>query len=324
MRNAVRLRVTAFSLALLLVISFQVSTMTAQTTATPNTPSLAEAQEFIAHAETRLQELSVKASRASWVQSNFITDDTEQISAEANEALIGATTALAKQATRFDNLQMPADLTRKMLLLKLSAAVPAPAPSDPKELTEMARIGTSLEADYGKGKYCPKSGKNAGKCLDIGQVEQIMATSTDPDEVKDVWVGWHSIGPPMRDRYSRWVELGNKGARQMGFPDLGAMWRAGYGMTPEQFNVEVERLYQYRAMCRDAGFTGPLHRCSFYGNKAAGANLNTMLEMGQSKPWPDALYALTGERQMDAGAMLEDFAPLKQWLDEQGEVKLLV
>jgi peptidyl-dipeptidase A len=72
-------------------------------------------------------------------------------------------------------------------------------------------------------------------------------------------------------------------------------------------------------MCHEAGFTGPLHRCSFYGNQAAGAKLNAMLEMGQSKPWPDALYALTGERQMDAGAMMEYFAPLKQWLDEQNK-----
>ena len=79
------------------------------------------------------------------MQSNFITDDTEIMSADANEALIGATTELAKQTTRYDNLKMPDELARKMLLLKLSAAVPAPAPSDPKELAEMARIGASLE-----------------------------------------------------------------------------------------------------------------------------------------------------------------------------------
>ena len=71
-----------------------------------------------------------------------------------------------------------------------------------------------------------------------------MATSTDPEELKDLWVGWRAIAPPMRERYARWVELGNKGAREMGFADLGAMWRAGYDMTPEQFSQEVERLYQ--------------------------------------------------------------------------------
>ncbi len=87
------------------------------------------------------------------------------------------------------------------------------------------------------------------------------------------------------------------------------------------FLARVLQFQFYRAMCREAGFSGPLYRCSFYGNKAAGAKLNAMLEMGQSEPWPDALYALTGERQMDAGAMMEYFAPLKQWLDEQNKGK---
>jgi len=63
--------------------------------------------------------------------------------------------------------------------------------------------------------------------------------------------------------------------------------------------------------------TGPLHRCSIYGNKAAGAKLAKMLAMGESRPWPDALEVMTGQRQMDATAILDYFAPLKKWLDEQ-------
>jgi len=99
-----------------IIISAQTTSSSAQPAAHQDQPTLAEAQEFIQHAETRLNELAVKDARASWVQSNFITDDTEIISAEANEALIGATTELAKQATRYDQLQMPPDLARKMLL----------------------------------------------------------------------------------------------------------------------------------------------------------------------------------------------------------------
>ncbi len=249
MRQAVRFSLPA-AVILCFIVSSSGSFMNAQASAaspqasTQSQATIAEAEEFIRGAETRLNDLTVKASRASWVQSNFITDDTEIMSADANEALMGATTELAKQATRFDRLNLPPELARKMLLLKLSAAVPAPAPSDPKELAELARIGTSLEADYGKGKYCPKTGKHAGECLDIGEIEHIMETSTDPDELKDLWVGWATVGPPMRDRYARWVELGNKGAKEMGFTDLGAMWRAGYDMTPEQFSAEVERLWQ--------------------------------------------------------------------------------
>jgi len=75
----------------------------------------------------------------------------------------------------------------------------------------------------------------------------------------------------------------------------------------------------HRALCRAAGYTGPLHRCSIYGNKVAGAKLAKVLEMGQSRPWPEALEAFTGERQFDASAILDYFAPLKQWLDEQNK-----
>jgi peptidyl-dipeptidase A len=249
MCKAVRLLLVTSTFVCLILISgvlmnAQTTTADPQNKTQSGPPTVAEAEQFIHDAEIQLQDLTVKASRASWVQSNFITDDTEQMAADANEVLIGATTKLAKQATRYDKLTLPDVLARKMLLLKLSAAVPAPAPSDPKELAEMARIGTSLEADYGKGKYCPKTGKHAGECLDITAIERIMANSTDPDELKDLWIGWRTISPPMRDRYSRWVELGNKGAREMGFKDLSAMWRAGYDMTPEQFSQEVERLWQ--------------------------------------------------------------------------------
>jgi peptidyl-dipeptidase A len=87
------------------------------------------------------------------------------------------------------------------------------------------------------------------------------------------------------------------------------------------FLAHILEFQFYRALCRESGYKGPLNRCTFYGSKAAGAKFNKMLEMGQSKPWPDELEALTGERQMDAGALLEYFAPLKQWLDEQNKGK---
>jgi peptidyl-dipeptidase A len=75
----------------------------------------------------------------------------------------------------------------------------------------------------------------------------------------------------------------------------------------------------YKSACDTAGWKGPLHRCSFYGNKDVGAKLNAMLELGASKPWPDALEAFTGERQMSGKAMVEYFAPLKKWLDAQNK-----
>ncbi len=84
----------------------------------------------------------------------------------------------------------------------------------------------------------------------------------------------------------------------------------------------LARIYQFqfqRALCKDAGVEGPLHRCSIYGNKKAGEKLNQMLAMGRSQPWPDELLALTGQRELDASALADYFAPLKTWLDEQNK-----
>ncbi|TFG51096.1 MAG: peptidase M2 family protein, partial [Gemmatimonadales bacterium] len=95
------------------------------------------------------------------------------------------------------------------------------------------------------------------------------------------------------------------------------------GNTPyaRYFLARILQFQFYRGLCREAGYAGPLHRCTFFGNKAAGTRLAAMLESGQSRPWQETLYAATGERQMDAGAMAEYFAPLKQWLEEQNRGK---
>ncbi|MGC4251910.1 MAG: M2 family metallopeptidase [Sphingobium sp.] len=104
--------------------------------------------------------------------------------------------------------------------------------------------------------------------------------------------------------------------------DAGAKYHIP-GNTPytRYFLARVLQFQFYEAACRQAGWKGPLHRCSFYGNKAVGQKLNAMLEMGASKPWPDALQAFTGQRDMSGKAMLAYFAPLQKWLKEQNKGK---
>jgi peptidyl-dipeptidase A len=572
-------------------------------------PTEEDAKKFLEEAESRYFALTNKAQRASWVEENFITEDTEEIAAEANQELNAFSAEMSKKAHDYDAVKLRPELARKMLLLKLSSEFVAPA--DPKEQTELAHILATLDGDYGKGKWCPEGEK--GKCLDQTAVSRLMATSRDPEELKRAWIGWHAIGAPMRERYVRYVELGDEGAREIGFADAGALWRASYDMTPDELAKEADRLWEqlkplylslhayvrgqlrkkygaalvpergpipahllgniwsqewnnvydlmdspkpkesydltkilqerhtdprgmvrygeaffsslgfaplpktfwerslftkpadrdvvchasawdvdskddvrvkmciqiteedfgvihhelghnfyqrayntqpplfqngangafheavgdtialsvtpdylkkiglidvvppasgdidyllrqalekvaflpfglvvdkwrwevfdgtvkpeaynrawwelrtkyqgivppvertekefdpgakmhvpgntsyqryflarilqfqfHRGLCKEAGFSGPLHRCSIYDNKAAGVRLNKMLSMGQSKPWPDALEVLTGERQMDASALAEYFAPLKMWLDEQNKEK---
>jgi len=95
------------------------------------------------------------------------------------------------------------------------------------------------------------------------------------------------------------------------------------GNTPytRYFLARVLQFQFFEAACRQAGWKGPLHRCSFYGNKAVGRKLDAMLEMGASKPWPDALQAFTGQRDMSGKAMLAYFAPLQKWLKDQNKGK---
>jgi peptidyl-dipeptidase A len=203
-------------------------------------PTVAEAGTFLDDAETRLFELGVKASHAAWVQQNFITEDTEFISADANQALNALSVELAKKAARFDGMTLPPVMARKMMLLKLAAGFPAP--SNVAEQKELAQVAASLDGDYGKGKWCPDGA--SGKCLDVTAVGKLMATSRDEAELKRAWIGWHAVGAPMRDRYARLVALGDKGSQELGFADAGAFWRSNYDMPPDAFAKELDRLWE--------------------------------------------------------------------------------
>ena len=203
-------------------------------------PTVEEARRFIDDAEKRLLDLWIKDQRASWVHETFITDDTEQMAADADAAVAAATSELAAKARRYEGLRLPEDVARKIKLLKLS--VPIPAPRDPALAAELTKINASLDGDYGKGKWCPDG--PSGKCLDVNDVTRIFATSRDPNELLRTWQGWHAIGAPMRARYARMAALANQGAKEMGFEDVGAMWRSNYDMPPDQFAAEVDRLWQ--------------------------------------------------------------------------------
>lgn len=102
--------------------------------------------------------------------------------------------------------------------------------------------------------------------------------------------------------------------------DAGLIWHvATHTSTIRYALAQVYQFQFHRAACRIAGWTGPLHRCSIYGNKEVGARLKAMLAMGASRPWPEALAAFTGERELDASAMIEYFSPLQRWLAEKNK-----
>jgi peptidyl-dipeptidase A len=202
-------------------------------------PTVAEAQAFLQEAEARLRELSVESSHADWVKSTYITEDTEWLAARANARSIAAAVDYAKRSTRYDGLRLPPDDARKMKLLRL--AIDLPAPSNETERNELTRLAAAMEGAYGRGRYCPPG---SDKCLDITDITRVMATSRDPKELLEVWRGWHAVGAPMRKDYARYAELVNKGARELSFADMGAMWRSRYDMPPDEFARELDRLWE--------------------------------------------------------------------------------
>jgi peptidyl-dipeptidase A len=102
--------------------------------------------------------------------------------------------------------------------------------------------------------------------------------------------------------------------------DPGAKYHVPANVPYTRYFLSYILQFQFhRALCEEAGYDGPLHRCSIYGNAAAGKKLKAMLEMGQSRPWPEALAAMTGTDRLDATAILDYFAPLKEWLDVQNK-----
>ena len=210
-----------------------------------NPPTADEAKAFVDRANAELFKLNADASRAAWTAETHITDDTESTTALINEQATARTLQLVEESHRWDKVTLPADFRRQIMLLQLNA--PA-APRDPKLLAEQTQLAAQLTGMYGKGKYCPDTaaGHEPGtdpKCLGIDAISNTMAHSTDPQELTRLWVGWHAIGTPMRDKYARFIELQNIGAKELGYQDTGELWRAGYDMTPAQFSAELEHAW---------------------------------------------------------------------------------
>jgi peptidyl-dipeptidase A len=204
------------------------------------TVTAADADRFLADANQTLLRLGIEEQRASWVAQNFITTDTEALAARADQILSEASARLAKESVKFNHVDVSPEARRQLQLLKVALTVAAPA--DPRDSAELARILASLEASYGREKWCKDAAKPES-CLDVNQITNVMAASRNPAELREVWEGWHAIAPPMRSDYVRFVELANKGARELGFNDTGALWRSKYDMPPDAFGKELDRLW---------------------------------------------------------------------------------
>ena len=199
-----------------------------------------EAADFVARLNKDFRRMGDEAAAAGWVQATYITADTQLLNARATERYLELVSRAVKESRRFDGVEMDEATARTLRLLRLG--VSAPAPDDPERRAELAALSAKLEATYGEGKYCETVGGRE-QCRNIDDVTKVMAESRDFDALLAAWNGWHTISRPMRQDYVRFVELANEGATEMGYADLGTMWRSGYDMTPDQFVQTVEHLW---------------------------------------------------------------------------------
>ncbi|CAA9353119.1 MAG: Dipeptidyl carboxypeptidase [uncultured Lysobacter sp.] len=216
---------------------------TADDTAAPTAAAAPEgetADEFIARVNEEYRKLYPELTAAQWLSSTYISDDSQLLSAKANERYLGQLNRWIDQARRFEGQQMSPETARAIRMLKLSTSMPPP--KDPAKLAELTQIATRMEGLYGAGKACTGEG-DAQTCRQLGELEDVLRSNRDYQEQLTAWQGWHTISQPMRKDYTRFVELANQGARDLGFADAGEMWRSGYDMTPAEIAAETDRLW---------------------------------------------------------------------------------
>ena len=201
----------------------------------PATPEGARA--FVLDAERRLMEMSEYAGRVSWVRNTYITFDTMWLEARANAEYTELGVELANEAARFNDVDADYETRRKLNLLRQGLV--APAPNRPGAAAELAEIGTRMDSTYATGRF-----EYNGQQMNLDDASALIAESRDPAVTAAVYNGWRTISAQgMATDYARMVEIINEGARELGYPDAGAMWRSGYDMPADDFAAETDRLW---------------------------------------------------------------------------------
>lgn len=209
-------------------------------------PSPEEAKAFVAEVDAKLRELWVAREKAGWELATDVENEAkEKAATETTEAAMAYVAEAIQEAGKYEGVVDPKadpDTARQLHLLKVATTLPAP--SDPAKRKELAAVVTKLDSMYGGAEWGCEGEGEARECKDMGDAVETMAQSDDYDELLATWTGWRTISPPMRPKYERFVELANEGAREIGYADVGELWRSGYDMSPAEFEAEMERLWQ--------------------------------------------------------------------------------
>ena len=202
-------------------------------------PALNESdvETFLERVELEDKTLGPVASSAYWLQANFITYDSQKVVADYGKRFQLLALERARLASTFDDVEVSEENRRKLNLIKNSFVMPSPL--DDTLAGEIANIMAELDAMYGAGQHC----FGEGDCYDLEAFEGVIDNSRDPDELLKAWEGWRNIGTPMKDKYLRMVEIGNLGAKDLGYEGLTDLWFSQYDMPAEEFLAETDRVW---------------------------------------------------------------------------------
>ena len=196
-----------------------------------------DVETFLERVELEDKTLGPVASSAYWIGSNFITYDSQKVVADYGKRFQLLALERARQAATFDKVLVSEENRRKLNLIKNSFVMPSPL--DDALAGEIAGISAELDAMYGTGQHC----FGEGDCYDLEAFEAVIDNSRDPDELLKAWEGWRNIGKPMKDMYLRMVEIGNLGAKDLGYDGLTDLWFSQYDMPADDFLAETDRVW---------------------------------------------------------------------------------
>ena len=199
----------------------------------------ADAEAFVVRTEKEMFDFSIDAARMSWINATYITDDTDALAAKFGAQGTEMAVRFALEAAKYQALPgLSPDVKRKLDIMRGGLVLPAPTTAG--AAAELNEIATRLQSAYGKGK-----GSLNGKPMNGSDIEAEMGTNRNPAQLQEMWVSWHdSVGAPMKQDYARMVEIANKGAVELGYKDVGAMWRSQYDMPADEFGALTDRLWK--------------------------------------------------------------------------------
>jgi len=199
----------------------------------------ADVARFVAAAEKESLDFSVDNARVAWINATYITDDTDALAAQYGAKGTEMAVRFALDAARYQTVAgVSSELQRKLTILRTGITLPAPTTAG--AATELNTIATRLQSAYGKGR-----GTLGGKEINGSDIEDEMGKTHTPAEYQEMWTSWHDrVGKLMKADFVREVEIANAGAKELGFPDVGAMWRSAYDMPPDDFAALTEKIWQ--------------------------------------------------------------------------------